>query len=829
MRRFALGLGVLCTLAFACTSAFAQTPIYDCYNGSSEQGGNRLTVNGIQTSQYAQQSYPAATVTIYNHNTLTLATGMTKDDAGVQPLANPFVSTAHGVAFICGPDGRYDLQYSGTGISVPFTVSDVHLCFACSGGGGGGAVNLTPYQVARADSTGHVLQDSTGSDNPSNGPTRWSQGLSVEGNAGYRFFVNSTAGTTLNLLVCRDTSIVSMTQVTTCPVSSNSVFGLADNGAGVTGNVRVAMIGFHPCVFDNQTVIGDWAIPSASTAGECSDAGATKPITQQVLGHVTTLNTGADTLATVDLWTGDTISGGGATVAIGPCAGTNCNAYYPTSNSIAGDVSVTDDGVGNMTMKSAGMTDTTQSGFWYQHAGPALPTLAGLNNFFFAANPSFGATYGIEPFDSAPTATHCVDLVAGDAAGWLKLHDAGAACGSGTGVEIQTNGVDNTSQGILNHTNDVGPMGTTTVFSNPSGGVEKLTVTAQTVSTPAAPTLATGGSAGSTSITYKIVGCQDGPTCAYHTPASSGATIATANATLTSSNYVDLSTYWVYGVRCVNIYRTAAGGTPSTTGLIANCVSKEFRDTGQSGDSTTAPTTNTTQLFSTPQPLPGCATSIGQAMGVDAPPCTPNTFDDEFQWGNGTFLPGDVNDPLWAWVNQGSATATMTNGAMILAADTTASNSLRMLANSLTLPGTPYTFTAFVDLTSLSAAGGCTLGLRESSTGKIATTFLFNNVGTGVTQPQMYIAAYNWTSATANSSVILYSGVSPAYYLRIQNDGTNIKFSYSPPTDGINYYQIASETIVSAFTTAPNQLILGTNSAATTAPVCTWDYVRRTQ
>src|SRR6185437_1014477 len=206
--------------------------------------------------------------------------------------------------------------------------------------------------------TGTNIQDSTGSDNPVNGPTRWSQGISVEANAGYRFFVNSAAGTTANLLVCRDTSVTSITEVTTCPANTNSSFGIGDNGSGTTGNVRVAMFGFHPCVFDNQTVIGDWVVPSASVDGECSDGGSTKPTSQQVLGHVTTLNTGADTLATVDLFTGDTISGGGATVAIAPCTIAGCDAYYDTTNSIAGDNQTNDDGLGNKQSKSVGLTDS---------------------------------------------------------------------------------------------------------------------------------------------------------------------------------------------------------------------------------------------------------------------------------------------------------------------------------------------------------------------------------------------------------------------------------------------------------------------------------------
>src|SRR6185437_4244610 len=142
----------------------------------------------------------------------------------------------------------------------------------------------------------------------------------------------------------------------------------------------------------------------------------------------------ADTLATVDLFTGDTISGGGATVAIAPCTIAGCDAYYDTTNSIAGDNQTNDDGLGNKQSKSVGLTDSTLSGFWYATKGPLLPTILATNSFYFATGTGFGTSYGLEPFDSAPTATHCVDLVAGDAAGWLKLHDSGNPCGTGSGT-----------------------------------------------------------------------------------------------------------------------------------------------------------------------------------------------------------------------------------------------------------------------------------------------------------------------------------------------------------------------------------------------------------
>lgn len=131
-----LAIATIVLIVLACASAWAVDTIA-CYSGSSEQGGNRLTVNGIQTSQFAQQSFPAATVTVYQHGTVTLATPIYADAGASQLLTNPFTSSSNGVAFWCAADGFYDVQYSGTGITAPFTVADIKLSFASGGGGGG--------------------------------------------------------------------------------------------------------------------------------------------------------------------------------------------------------------------------------------------------------------------------------------------------------------------------------------------------------------------------------------------------------------------------------------------------------------------------------------------------------------------------------------------------------------------------------------------------------------------------------------------------------------------------------------------------------------------
>lgn len=137
MRRLLAAL----TFALTCVSAHAADQ-FARYNGSCQQGGQIVTVNGIQSAQKIQQSYPACTVDVFLHNTINHANLFT-DAAGLFPLANPFTSTSTGIAAWYAVDGRYDVQYSNGGIPAPFAISDISLCFTCTGGGGGGG-NIVP-------------------------------------------------------------------------------------------------------------------------------------------------------------------------------------------------------------------------------------------------------------------------------------------------------------------------------------------------------------------------------------------------------------------------------------------------------------------------------------------------------------------------------------------------------------------------------------------------------------------------------------------------------------------------------------------------------------
>lgn len=125
-------LAIAGLLALAGARASATT--YLCTTNIAELGGQRLTVNGIQTSQYAQQSFPLATVNVFVHGTLTLAT-IYQDAAGLNPIVQPWTATSTGVATWCSAAGNYDVVFTSPTLFTPVTYV---VALGGSGGGGGG-------------------------------------------------------------------------------------------------------------------------------------------------------------------------------------------------------------------------------------------------------------------------------------------------------------------------------------------------------------------------------------------------------------------------------------------------------------------------------------------------------------------------------------------------------------------------------------------------------------------------------------------------------------------------------------------------------------------
>lgn len=97
---------------------FAKTKIQ-----SIVQRGGLVIKTSPTVSYNTIQTYPNSTVTVYIAGTTTLAT-IYSDDAGT-PKANPFTAGSDASFTFYVDDGIYDIKFSGTGITTPFTIPDV--------------------------------------------------------------------------------------------------------------------------------------------------------------------------------------------------------------------------------------------------------------------------------------------------------------------------------------------------------------------------------------------------------------------------------------------------------------------------------------------------------------------------------------------------------------------------------------------------------------------------------------------------------------------------------------------------------------------------------
>lgn len=131
-------------------------------------------------------------------------------------------------------------------------------------------------------------------------------------------------------------------------------------------------------------------------------------------------------------------------------------------------------------------------------------------------------------------------------------------------------------------------------------------VTSQ-LANPAAPTVTPIGSDEGATWSYKIVAkLSDG------TPSAAGpaGTTTHGDQTLDATNRNSLAWAAVPGAVSYDVYRTAVGVSPSTTGKIANVATNAYIDTGAAGDGTTAPATNATGSIVLTGPFSGTTADL---------------------------------------------------------------------------------------------------------------------------------------------------------------------------------------------------------------------------
>ena len=175
--------------------------------------------------------------------------------------------------------------------------------------------NPTPAQLNLSTNDSILIRDNTGALNQLtaasigvsncvgvNGSPAQFTGLSCAGGGGSSTLTVANASST-------GTTVSTLTKVTGTPstaviaatTDTNGIIGVTTSGAGTTGNATVTTAGSVSCVFDGGTTAGDYVQISSTTAGNCHDAGASKPTGGQLVGRVLSTNASGGTY-TIDLF-----------------------------------------------------------------------------------------------------------------------------------------------------------------------------------------------------------------------------------------------------------------------------------------------------------------------------------------------------------------------------------------------------------------------------------------------------------------------------------------------------------------------------------------------
>ena len=112
---------------------------------------------------------------------------------------------------------------------------------------------------------------------------------------GYLVLPNdATTGTVLNGPA---KTAANPTQVVETSAGDSDARGICIYNCGKTGMALISLIGSTPCVFDGSVTVNDWVQISPTVAGECHDAGASRPTNGKLLGVLKVSGTGVGTYA----------------------------------------------------------------------------------------------------------------------------------------------------------------------------------------------------------------------------------------------------------------------------------------------------------------------------------------------------------------------------------------------------------------------------------------------------------------------------------------------------------------------------------------------------
>lgn len=206
------------------------------------------------------------------------------------------------------------------------------------------------------------------------------------------------------------------------------------------------------------------------------------------------------------------------------------------------------------------------------------------------------------------------------------------------------------------------------------------------------------------------------------------------------------------------------------------------------------------------------------ALDPDVPPASPNAMDDEFD--SSATLPGG-GSALWAWDNQGTATATVANSHLTLTALAATGDNDKSLIQ--TAPATPWEFTAKIWIPAHTGNYNTSgMVFIESVTGK-RIVFCVNFNGDERLRVIYMTSSTIYLSTPYTGSLFLAKLV----YLRVRDNGTNLIFSAS--LDGASWQQQTSISRTAHLVLGPNRVgLVAVSNDATYAIPLACDWFRRT-
>jgi hypothetical protein len=200
-------------------------------------------------------------------------------------------------------------------------------------------------------------------------------------------------------------------------------------------------------------------------------------------------------------------------------------------------------------------------------------------------------------------------------------------------------------------------------------------------------------------------------------------------------------------------------------------------------------------------------------LTIDRPPVSPNAKDDEFD--SVDTLPGGAS-AKWAWRNQGAATATVQDGALVLTAPIGGAVNCRCLFQSA--PAAPWAVVAKVTASALTRNSN-KIGIALGD-GTRVETFGFS------TDSVFGLRTLRFSSPTSFSSVLLAMQQCSQHemYFRVKDTGVNLEYAVSVTGHG-EWVTLVTAARTSFFPTGVTEIGLMAASEDAQYPaslVCHW-------